>query len=131
VLSLKREGYGKFEISREDLLAMIRFPGFWKVIRQNLRPGLRELSESWFKSAYVQRVRKYLPQIRTSDLHPFPPGIRAQLVTRDGGIVDDFLFESTARSLHVCNAPSPAATSAIPIGEHICNEALQKSDRAN
>jgi len=128
VLSLKREGYGKFEISREDLLAMVTFPGFWKVLRQNLRPGLRELAESWFKTAYIHRVQKYLPAIKTSDLHPFPPGIRAQPVTRDGNIIDDFLFAKSARSLHVCNAPSPAATSAIPIGEHICNEALQASE---
>jgi len=128
VLSFKREGYGKFEVSRKDLFAMLRFPGFWKVIRQNLRPGLRELSESWFKTAYIHRIQKYLPQIKTSDLHPFPPGIRAQPVTRDGKIIDDFLFATSARSLHVCNAPSPAATSAIPIGEHICNEALQASE---
>jgi L-2-hydroxyglutarate oxidase len=128
VLSFKREGYGKFEISRKDLLAMVRFPGFWKVIRQNLGPGLRELSESWFKTAYIHRIQKYLPEIKTSDLHPFPPGIRAQPVTRDGDIIDDFLFATSSRSLHVCNAPSPAATSAIPIGEHICNEALQASE---
>jgi L-2-hydroxyglutarate oxidase len=128
VLSFKREGYGKFEISRKDLIAMVTFPGFWKVIRKNIRPGMRELAESWFKTAYIHRVQKYLPAIKTSDLHPFPPGIRAQPVTRDGKIIDDFLFATSARSLHVCNAPSPAATSAIPIGEHICNEALQGSE---
>jgi L-2-hydroxyglutarate oxidase len=127
VLSFKREGYGKFEISREDLFAMFRFPGFWKVMQQNLRPGLRELRESWFKTAYIHRVQKYLPEIRTSDLLPFPPGIRAQPVTRDGKIIDDFLFATSDRSLHVCNAPSPAATSAIPIGEHISTQALRAS----
>jgi L-2-hydroxyglutarate oxidase len=128
VLSFKREGYGKFEVSRKDLIAMVKFPGFWKVMQQNLGPGLRELAESWFKTAYIHRVQKYLPEIRTSDLLPFPPGIRAQPVTRDGKIIDDFLFAKSARSLHVCNAPSPAATSAIPIGEHICTEALRASE---
>lgn len=125
VLSLKREGYGKFEFSAKDMLAMASFPGFWKVIRRNLKTGVRELSESWFKSAYVHQIQKYLPHIKASDLDDFPPGIRAQPVTRDGTIIDDFLFAQSERSLHVCNAPSPAATSAIPIGEHICDRVVQ------
>jgi L-2-hydroxyglutarate oxidase len=127
VLSLKREGYGRFAFSAEDTLAMVTFPGFWKVIRQNLRPGLRELSESWFKSKYVHQVKKYLPHIQAADLAPFPAGIRAQPVSRDGKIIEDFLFARSARSLHVCSAPSPAATSAIPIGEYICDK-LQSAD---
>ena len=127
VLSLKREGYGKLEVNGRDLRDMVKFPGFWKVIGRNIRPGLRELGESWFKTAYIHQIKKYLPEITTSDLQPFPPGIRAQPVTRDGKIIDDFLFATSSRSLHVCNAPSPAATSAIPIGEHICDEAMHTS----
>lgn len=122
VLSLKREGYGPFAFSAKDTMEMIAFPGFWKVIRQNIRPGLRELSESWFKSRYVHQVKKYLPHIKASDLTPFPAGIRAQPVTRDGKIIEDFLFARSDRSLHVCSAPSPAATSAIPIGKYICDQ---------
>jgi L-2-hydroxyglutarate oxidase len=122
LLSLKREGYGKFEISAKDMIAMASFPGFWKVIGQNLGTGMREITESWFKSVYIRQIRKFLPQIKTSDLQPFPPGIRAQAVMRDGTIFDDFLFAKSARTLHVCNAPSPAATSAIPIGQHICEQ---------
>jgi L-2-hydroxyglutarate oxidase len=122
VLSLKREGYGRFAFSAKDTMEMIAFPGFWKVIGQNIRPGLRELSESWFKSRYVHQIRKYLPHIQASDLSPFPAGIRAQPVTRDGKIIEDFLFARSDRSLHVCSAPSPAATSAIPIGEYICDQ---------
>ena len=120
VLSLKREGYDRFSFSAKDAIAMAGFPGFWTVIRKNIRPGLRELSESWFKSRYVHQVRKYLPNIQASDLTPFPAGIRAQAVTREGKIIEDFLFVRSDRSLHVCSAPSPAATSAIPIGEYIC-----------
>ena len=122
LLSFKREGYGKFEFSAKDMIAMGSFPGFWKVIGRNLGTGMREMTESWFKSAYVRQIRKFLPQIKTSDLQPFPPGIRAQAVMRDGTIYDDFLFAKSARSLHVCNAPSPAATSAIPIGQYICEQ---------
>jgi L-2-hydroxyglutarate oxidase len=122
VLSLKRDGYGKFAISLGDVAEMLMFPGFWKVIGQHLSTGLHEIQESWFKSVYVHRIQKYLPTITASDLVPFPAGIRAQPVTRDGRIIDDFIFARSARSLHVCNAPSPAATSAIPIGEHICEQ---------
>jgi L-2-hydroxyglutarate oxidase len=64
-------------------------------------------------------VQKYCPQLQREDLTPYPAGIRAQAVTPDGALVDDFLFVATGRALVVCNAPSPAATSAIPIGAHI------------
>ncbi len=122
VLSLQRDGYGKLSISPRDVAEMIRFPGFWKVIRQHFSLGLHEMQESWFKSIYIRRIQKYLPNISSTDLMPFPAGIRAQPVTRDGKIIDDFVFAKSRRSLHVCNAPSPAATSAIPIGEHICEQ---------
>ena len=122
VLSLQRDGYGKLSMSPRDVAEMIRFPGFWKVIRQHLSLGLHEMQESWFKTIYIRRVQKYLPNISATDLMPFPAGIRAQPVTRDGKIIDDFVFARSRRSLHVCNAPSPAATSAIPIGEHICEQ---------
>jgi L-2-hydroxyglutarate oxidase len=125
VLSLKRDGYGKLAISPRDVAEMICFPGFWKVIRQHLSLGLHEMQESWFKTIYVRRIQKYLPNISATDLMPFPAGIRAQPVTRDGKIIDDFVFAKSRRSLHVCNAPSPAATSAIPIGEHICEQLVQ------
>ena len=128
VLSFERDGYGKLAFNSRDVIDMLQFPGFWKLIRKHLRTGLRELSESWFKSAYIHQIQKYLPDISTADLMPFPAGIRAQPVTRSGEIVDDFIFASSARSLHVCNAPSPAATSAIPIGAHVCEQALHLSE---
>jgi L-2-hydroxyglutarate oxidase len=127
VLSLKREGYGKFEFCAKDVIAMVTFPGFWKVIASNFSTGCRELTESWVKPLYIRQVRKYLPGIQCADLVPYPAGVRAQPVTRDGMILDDFLFASSARSLHVCNAPSPAATSAIPIGEYICDRVIRES----
>jgi L-2-hydroxyglutarate oxidase len=77
------------------------------------------MASSWSKHLYLRLVRKYCPALGTADLLPHPPGIRAQAVARDGTLVSDFLFAATPKSLHVCSAPSPAATSAIPIGRHV------------
>lgn len=118
----KREGYAKFNFSFRDTWRMLRFPGFWKVTKRHLKTGLEEFKNSWWKSGYLQLVNKYCPTIQVEDLTPLPAGIRAQAVLSDGTLVHDFLFAETARSLHVCNAPSPAATSAIPIGEYICDK---------
>ncbi|MGP8308696.1 L-2-hydroxyglutarate oxidase [Vibrio sp. YIC-376] len=118
----KREGYGKVNFSYRDTWRMLRFPGFWKVTRKHLKTGLDEFINSWWKPGYLKLVNKYCPIIRVEDLKPHPAGIRAQAVLSDGTLVHDFLFAETARSLHVCNAPSPAATSAMPIGEYICDK---------
>ncbi len=122
----KREGYGRINISLRDVAEMVRFPGFWKVLWNNLGTGLAETRDSWFKRGYLQRVRKYCPSLTLSDLQPYPAGIRAQAVLEDGTLVHDFLFADSPRSLHVCNAPSPAATSAIPIGAYIIDRVLAK-----
>jgi L-2-hydroxyglutarate oxidase len=122
----KREGYGRMNFSARDTLEMLGFPGFWRVTADNLRVGLAELRNSLWKPGYLKQVQKYCPSIQLADLGPYPAGVRAQAVRRDGTLVDDFLFAETARSLHVCNAPSPAATSAIPIGELICDKVLGK-----
>ena len=127
VLGWKREGYGRFNFSLRDTSEMLAFPGFWQVTADNLGVGLAELWNSLWKPGYLSQVRKYCPSVRRSDLRPYPAGIRAQAVMRDGTLVDDFLFAETARSLHVCNAPSPAATSAIPIGEVLCDKILDKA----
>jgi len=98
---------------------MAGFPGFWKVAGRNFRTGIAETRDSLWKPGYLKRVRKYCPSIELKDLLPYPAGIRAQAVSSDGTLIHDFLFAETRRSLHVCNAPSPAATAAIPIGQHI------------
>ncbi|GMQ49119.1 L-2-hydroxyglutarate oxidase [Vibrio sp. 10N] len=122
VQGFKREGYGKINFSLEDTLAMLTFSGFWRVSYSHWKAGLNELKNSLWRPGYLQLVRKYCPMIEVLDLEPYPAGIRAQAVMSDGRLVHDFLFAETSRSLHVCNAPSPAATSAIPIGEYICNK---------
>ena len=115
----KREGYGAINVNLKDVLAMAGFPGFWRVAGRNFRTGIAETRDSLWKPGYLKRVRKYCPSIELKDLLPYPAGIRAQAVSRDGTLIHDFLFAETKRSLHVCNAPSPAATAAIPIGQHI------------
>ena len=119
VLGFKREGYQKTDVSFRDLKEMATFSGFWKVMQQNLKAGLSEFKNSIFKGGYLELVRKYCPQVTISDLTPYPAGVRAQAVAKDGTLIHDFLFVDTQRTFHVCNAPSPAATSAIPIGAHI------------
>lgn len=120
----KREGYGKINISLGDIWDMVRFTGFWRVLKNNLKVGIKETWNSWYKPGYLKTVQKYCPSLRLKDLQPYPAGIRAQAVMKDGAMVHDFLFASSPRSLHVCNAPSPAATSALPIGAYICEKII-------
>ena len=126
VIGWKREGYGRINFNLRDSMEMLSFDGFWKVIRQNYRSGLGEIRDSLFKPGYLKRVRRYCPRLKSGDLRPYPAGIRAQAVKNDGSLVHDFLFAESKRSLHVCNAPSPAATSAIPIGDYLVEKVMQK-----
>ncbi|MFP4261963.1 MAG: L-2-hydroxyglutarate oxidase [Halomonas sp.] len=119
VLAFKREGYRRRDVSLPDLARMISDPGILRVLGRNLRPGLAEMKNSLYKRGYLERVRKYCPSLTLADLEPWPAGVRAQAVSRDGRLVDDFLFVNTRRTVNVGNAPSPAATSALPIGAHI------------
>ncbi|MGF6591211.1 L-2-hydroxyglutarate oxidase [Pseudomonas sp. 2835] len=119
VLGLGRENYRKFSVNWRDVAEYARFPGFWKTIWNNLGSGTAEMKNSLFKSGYLEQCRKYCPSLNIEDLLPYEAGIRAQAVMRDGTLVHDFLFAETPRMVHVCNAPSPAATSAIPIGQMI------------
>ena len=123
VLGFKREGYGMFNFSLRDTIQFLSFKGFYQVVKKNLKSGLYEMKNSIFKRGYLKEVQKYSPQIMLNDLVPYPAGIRAQAVLEDGTLVHDFLFAESERSIHVCNAPSPAATSAIPIGKYITEKA--------
>jgi L-2-hydroxyglutarate oxidase len=125
VLGFAREGYRKSEINLGDVVSFLAFPGFWKVIRQHWRSGFVEWYNSLCKQGYLQECRKYCPDLTLEDLKPYPAGIRAQAVTAAGELVHDFLFMTTSRMLHVCNAPSPAATSAIPIAQMIVEKSLK------
>ncbi|NDY71938.1 L-2-hydroxyglutarate oxidase [Desulfobacter hydrogenophilus] len=126
VLGWKREGYGSINFSIKDVHEMMKFSGFWKVVKANLKSGINEMIDSVYRRGYLKRVQKYCPQIELKDLTHYPAGIRAQAVMNNGSLVHDFLFAETERSLHVCNAPSPAATSAMPIGEYLMKKAAEK-----
>jgi L-2-hydroxyglutarate oxidase len=119
VLGFSREGYPKLSFNLHDVGEYCLFPGFWKVIGTNLKSGVMEMFNSLWKPGYLQQCRKYCPDLVRADLLPYTAGIRAQAVRRNGSMIEDFLFLQTERMLHVCNAPSPAATSAIPIAETI------------
>lgn len=119
ILGLARQGYPKLSVNLRDVAQMAAFPGLWRVARANIGLGLREIRNSAVKGSYLAECRKYAPALTKADLLPYEAGIRAQAVRRDGTLVHDFVIEQTARMVHVLNSPSPAATAALPIGEHI------------
>ncbi len=119
VLALSREGYRWRDVSVRDLSESARFPGAWKLIGGHLGHGLGEVHRSLSKYAFVRAIRRLVPSVRGQDLRRCRSGVRAQCVMPDGSLVDDFLFEESDRMVHVLNAPSPAATSALAIGETI------------
>lgn len=122
VLGFAREGYPKGSIKLGDVADMLGFPGFWKMARKNLRSGLSEFRNSISRAGYLQQCRKYCPSLTLDDLGAPGAGIRAQAILADGTLVNDFLFLESPRMLHVCNAPSPAATSAMPIASMIVDK---------
>lgn len=130
MLSLGRERYGMNLPHIKDLAEALTYPGFWKLMYRNRSSAAFELAGSLSKSVYLKRCQKYCPSLEAKDLIPWPTGIRAQAVGADGKMIDDFLLRETKRTTHVCNAPSPAATSAMPIAEHICAQ-IEKRQNAD
>ncbi len=122
VLALAREGYRWSNINLKDAWETLSFLGTWKVILKNPGASLAELSSSLSKNYYLRRVQAYFPSLKKADLLAYPAGVRAQAVDQQGKFVDDFLFKQTLRTLHTCNAPSPAATSSLPIGSYIVEQ---------
>jgi L-2-hydroxyglutarate oxidase len=126
VLGSSRENRSKWSFNGSDIGTMLGLPGFWRLIAANWCTGTDEFKNSIFKRFYLAQFRKYYPALELADLHPFPSGIRAQAVRRDGTMVDDFLMIEGERMVHVCNAPSPAATSALPIADVIADRIAGK-----
>ncbi|HQZ12368.1 MAG TPA: L-2-hydroxyglutarate oxidase [Devosia sp.] len=124
VLGLARERYGRGAVDLRDTLDAIGFPGFWKMAAKQWRFGLGEMWNSTFRGSYLAACQKYCPELELSDLAGYAAGIRAQAVTQKGELVSDFVFKQTPRSVHVLNAPSPAATSSLPIGRSIAERLL-------
>ena len=125
VLALKREGYRKRDICLRDALEVFAYPAFWKIAFRHMPEGIGELVRSFSKGAMVRLVRRYLPEINGGDLIPAPAGVRAQALSRDGRLLDDFVILRSKRGVHVCNAPSPAATASLRIGSYIAERVLE------
>jgi L-2-hydroxyglutarate oxidase len=126
VLAFSREGYTKSAINVGELAESLAWPGFQKVMAKYWRTGLGEMYRSFSKAAFTKALRKLLPEIQESDLVEGGAGVRAQACDRTGGLVDDFLIIEEKNVVNVCNAPSPAATSSLSIGETVAALALKK-----
>jgi L-2-hydroxyglutarate oxidase len=124
VPALAREGYGWSVVRPGDLAGTLAWPGSWQIARKHWRYGAGELRRSLSKRAFTEAVRRLLPVVEETDLRRAPAGVRAQAVLRDGTLLDDFLIREAPRTVHVLNAPSPAATASLPIGREVASRAL-------
>ena len=121
VLAFHREGYRKSDVAAGDLLETLTYRGFWNAARQHGKEGLKEIWRSLSKRAFVKSLQQLIPSVTEDDLVEAPAGVRAQAMRRDGALVDDFLILQDADSIHVCNAPSPAATASLEIGRAVAD----------
>ena len=122
VLAFGREAYGKLDLNLKDLLESLGYSGFRKMALKHWMMGLGEMWRSYNKGAFVRALQRLIPEIKAEDLKPAPAGIRAQAVTPEGNMIDDFLIQESKRVVNVCNAPSPAATASLNIGETIVDK---------
>jgi L-2-hydroxyglutarate oxidase len=127
VLSLKREGYKKTDFDLRDFVEVITYPGFWKLAAKHADEGIQEIIRSFSKAAFVRSLQKLIPEVQAKDLVPTHAGVRAQALMNNGSLVDDFLIIQGDNSIHICNAPSPAATSSLEIGKAIVTQISQQS----
>ena len=119
-------GYRWRTVSARDVLDVLRFPGFWRLARHNLGPGYQEVLRSMSKKRFAASLARLVPEISAADLVRGTAGVRAQALTTDGKLVDDFAIRRNGRTVHVLNAPSPAATSSLEIGKHIAGLAIEQ-----
>ena len=128
VLAFAREGYRKLDCNPRDLLESLTYPGFLKLAAKYWRKGLEEMWRSFSKAAFVRALSRLMPEIRTEHLVPARSGVRAQAVARDGAILDDFLIQLSGSVINVNNAPSPAATSALNVGNLVTDKLAEQLD---
>jgi L-2-hydroxyglutarate oxidase len=124
VLAMARHGYTKTSFSTADAMSIATYGGFWKMARQHWKTGMGELHRSLSKRAFLNALRRLMPELQAGDLEPGSAGVRAQAVDAEGKLVDDFRIATAPRMVHVLNAPSPAATASIAIGRHISQLAV-------
>lgn len=126
VLAFAREGYRRLDVSPRDLFETLAFRGLRRLAARNIRTGLEEFWRDWSKAAFTRQLARYVPEIRAADLVFGPSGVRAQAVSEDGALVDDFAIGGSGRVLHVLNAPSPAATASLAIGRELAETAISR-----
>ncbi|MEO1054062.1 MAG: L-2-hydroxyglutarate oxidase [Bacteroidota bacterium] len=126
VLAFRREGYKKSDISLSELLESLAWPGFQKVAWKYWKTGMGEMYRSFSKAAFTKALQKLLPEIQEADLVPGGAGVRAQACDKNGGLVDDFVILENEFAVNVCNAPSPAATSSLSIGDTVAELVLKR-----
>lgn len=126
VPAFAREGYRRFSVNRRDLADVLGFPGFRRLARSYAVTGAREIWRDLVKPAFLADMRRYLPMVGPGDITFGPSGVRAQCLSRSGALVDDFLIEESEGEIHVLNAPSPAATASIVIGQHCAARAIER-----
>jgi L-2-hydroxyglutarate oxidase len=131
VLAFKREGYKKTDFDLRDFCETVSYRGFWRLARKNFGEGMKELHRSISKSAFVRCLQKLIPEIQSADLVQCKAGVRAQALLNDGNLVDDFLIIRGHNAIHVCNAPSPAATASLEIARAIVAQVSTPSARVN
>ncbi len=128
VLAFAREGYTKARVNAADLWDVVTYRGFWKLAAKHGRTGAGEMWRSFSKAAFVRALQRLVPALESKHLSPAPAGVRAQALAPDGALVDDFLIQVEGRVVHVLNAPSPAATSSLSIGETIVDRISSQFD---
>jgi L-2-hydroxyglutarate oxidase len=126
VLAFKREGYNRTSLNARDLAETLTYPAFWKMSAKYWRTGMGEMWRSLSKGAFVKALQRLLPEICAEHLQPAPAGVRAQAVSPDGTMLDDFAIAEGERVVNVLNAPSPAATASLAIGEHIVSRVAKR-----
>ncbi len=122
VLALHREGYRKSDFGLGAFLDTMTYPGFWRLARKHYRQGFAEMRRSFSKKSFVRSLQRLIPDVSARDLIPAPAGVRAQALLSNGAMVDDFLISRGPDSLHICNAPSPAATASLEIGRAVAEQ---------
>ncbi|HBL37799.1 MAG TPA: L-2-hydroxyglutarate oxidase [Flavobacteriales bacterium] len=126
VFTFKREGYGKTDFDLRDTMEALGYGGTWKLFFQNMAFGINEYRRAFSKRLFLKTLQRMVPDLTMDDLRPGRSGVRALLLSQDGDTRDDFRISYTDRNIHVLNAPSPAATAALAIGEHIANLAEER-----
>ncbi len=126
VLAFRREGYKKLDINFKELFETLAWPGFQKVAAKYWQTGLGEMYRSFSKAAFTKALQELIPEIQSNDLIPGGAGVRAQACDREGGLVDDFAIFENQQAINVCNAPSPAATSSLSIGQTVSELVLKR-----